>query len=273
MTDPPLKITIPSPPAPVVIGRQFAKGEKAASTRPNLARGDASDSLLVESVISSLSTLGSGRSDRTPLASTLGRKESTKRSASKQPMRRNSQAGYEGGVERHGQANDFVDEEDDDSDDATTPPVPSSQSAAQHLHQHQQHSGPASSITSPVSTTNIKLPDLSSTQRNRNPSSSSHHHPGRLPLHSRHSSHHSTHSTNGFRSQQSRRHQTSSITSTRSAEATQHPFPTPGTKKGPGGGLFDEWQSVEEKRLEEDEKKEKHWRRWGPYVSERQWVS
>ena len=27
----------------------------------------------------------------------------------------------------------------------------------------------------------------------------------------------------------------------------------------------------EEKRLEEDNQKKKHWRRWGPYLSERQW--
>lgn len=29
----------------------------------------------------------------------------------------------------------------------------------------------------------------------------------------------------------------------------------------------------EEKRLEEGRLKEKHWKRWGPYLSERQWVS
>ena len=32
-------------------------------------------------------------------------------------------------------------------------------------------------------------------------------------------------------------------------------------------------RSNEEIRLEEDDRKERHWRRWGPYVSERQWVS
>lgn len=31
--------------------------------------------------------------------------------------------------------------------------------------------------------------------------------------------------------------------------------------------------TAEEKRLEEDKKKQKFWRRWGPYMSERQWVS
>ena len=65
---------------------------------------------------------------------------------------------------------------------------------------------------------------------------------------------------------------TTSLSSTRSFEATNHPFPTPGqkfTKTQP----FQDWKSVEEKRLEEDERKEKHWKRWGPYLSERQWVS
>lgn len=33
------------------------------------------------------------------------------------------------------------------------------------------------------------------------------------------------------------------------------------------------WSTVEEKRLDEDLKKENYWRRWGPYLSERQWVS
>src|SRR5258706_15647190 len=30
---------------------------------------------------------------------------------------------------------------------------------------------------------------------------------------------------------------------------------------------------AEKRRLEEDEKREKHWRRWGPYLSERQWAT
>ena len=29
--------------------------------------------------------------------------------------------------------------------------------------------------------------------------------------------------------------------------------------------------TAEEKRLEEDKEKKGHWRRWGPYLSERQW--
>lgn len=31
--------------------------------------------------------------------------------------------------------------------------------------------------------------------------------------------------------------------------------------------------SAEERRLEEDANKERYWRRWGCYLSERQWVS
>ncbi|KAI5123649.1 hypothetical protein M0805_001682 [Coniferiporia weirii] len=33
------------------------------------------------------------------------------------------------------------------------------------------------------------------------------------------------------------------------------------------------YDGVERYRLEEDEKKEKHWKRWGPYLSERQWAT
>lgn len=31
--------------------------------------------------------------------------------------------------------------------------------------------------------------------------------------------------------------------------------------------------TIEERRLEEDAKKQRYWRRWGCYLSERQWVS
>lgn len=33
-----------------------------------------------------------------------------------------------------------------------------------------------------------------------------------------------------------------------------------------------EYQGVERYRLEQDQKRERHWKRWGPYVSDRQWV-
>lgn len=33
------------------------------------------------------------------------------------------------------------------------------------------------------------------------------------------------------------------------------------------------YEGVERHRLDQDEQKERHWKRWGPYLSERQWVS
>lgn len=33
-----------------------------------------------------------------------------------------------------------------------------------------------------------------------------------------------------------------------------------------------DYESVERYRLLQDERKERHWKRWGPYLSERQWV-
>lgn len=36
--------------------------------------------------------------------------------------------------------------------------------------------------------------------------------------------------------------------------------------------LGNRYTSVEEWRLEQDAKKAAHWKRWGPYLSERQWV-
>jgi hypothetical protein len=37
--------------------------------------------------------------------------------------------------------------------------------------------------------------------------------------------------------------------------------------------LHSRMHSAEERRLEEDANKERYWRRWGCYLSERQWVS
>ena len=34
-----------------------------------------------------------------------------------------------------------------------------------------------------------------------------------------------------------------------------------------------EYLTEEEKRLREDRKREKYWKKWGPYVSERQWAT
>lgn len=35
----------------------------------------------------------------------------------------------------------------------------------------------------------------------------------------------------------------------------------------------DEYRSREEERLREDRERKKYWKRWGPYVSERQWAT
>jgi len=39
--------------------------------------------------------------------------------------------------------------------------------------------------------------------------------------------------------------------------------------------VFDnhEYLTAEEKRLKEDRKREKYWKKWGPYVAERQWAT
>ncbi|TNY23091.1 Six-hairpin glycosidase-like protein [Rhodotorula diobovata] len=100
-----------------------------------------------------------------------------------------------------------------------------------------------------------------SMQRNRNPSASAYSHPGKLPY--------GRNKNSGGGPPKAR---SPSMTSQRSVEATSHPFPTPGLKKQ-DGFQFDQWKSLEEQRLDEDERKEKHWKRWGPYVSERQWAT
>lgn len=248
--NPPLKIALPTPVAPVILGKEFSKlavedddDRSVRARRPSVSRAGANAATL--SPAAGIAAEERESRSTTPMPIT---KKETKRSSSKQPVRRNSQAGYEGGVERHGQANDFVDEDDEAStDDDSKRPTPRR---------------PEVNVA--------KFPDLArGHNRNRNPSASSHQHPGRLPLHAKPAS---RHSTGGFKSQQSQpSRRASSITSTRSAEANQHPFPTPGLKLGPDG-IADEWQSTEEARLDEDGRKEKHWKRWGPYVSERQWV-
>ena len=36
--------------------------------------------------------------------------------------------------------------------------------------------------------------------------------------------------------------------------------------------LGDEYKGVEKYRLKQDDERKKHWKRWGPYLSDRQWV-
>lgn len=37
--------------------------------------------------------------------------------------------------------------------------------------------------------------------------------------------------------------------------------------------LGDDYKGAERYRLEQDNSRKKHWKRWGPYLSDRQWVS
>lgn len=37
--------------------------------------------------------------------------------------------------------------------------------------------------------------------------------------------------------------------------------------------LGNDYKGAEKYRLQQDGKKERHWKRWGPYLSDRQWVS
>jgi hypothetical protein len=257
--NPPGKIDIPAMPP---TAREFARADRSIR-RASVSEMNAAESHLANSVNASLAQ--GTRSGRTPAVPTT--KKESKRSSSKQPIRRDSEAGYEGGEERHGQANDFIDEDDYNSDEPAAPKLASTEE--QFARQNRSEDTTASSAPALRPVTNTKFPDLSSAQRNRNPSASIHQHP-RLPVHGKNSSS-GARNHSGFRSQQShQRNQASSVTSTRSVEATQHPFRTPASKET--DGLFDEWQSVEEKRLDEDGRKERHWKRWGPYVSERQWV-
>ncbi|GAA5972004.1 hypothetical protein JCM11641_002452 [Rhodosporidiobolus odoratus] len=194
--------------------------------------------------------------------------------------------GYEGGVERHGQANDFVD--NDDSDDPTsksglrpTPVVRTSSNGNGNGVKAKDHAAGGASVkvqaasrNSPKQHEEIKnslpanFPDPESVarsmQRNRNPSMSSGQHPSRLPY---------GRSKSQLGQQQGRPQRSPSVSSLRSVEATSHPFPTPGVKHQNGFDFDTTWKSVEEKRLEEDEAKEKHWKKWGPYLSERQWAT
>lgn len=37
--------------------------------------------------------------------------------------------------------------------------------------------------------------------------------------------------------------------------------------------MIDEYLGAEEKRLKEDRERKRYWKRWGPYVAERQWAT
>ncbi|GAA6016923.1 hypothetical protein JCM8202_004482 [Rhodotorula sphaerocarpa] len=220
-----------------------------------------------------LTTSSANRSGTSPVPPPVGAGKAGKQSKASTQNEADDQ-GYEGEVESHRRAGSGAAQgaDDDDSDDTATeqgnaggarrpalnkrgdsgaiqghdfiePPPPGrlprqqQQSDGQRQQQHEQENP---------------------TQRNRNPSQASHAHPT-LPLRP---------GKNGGGAKV----RSSSISSARSVEATSHPFPTPGIKQN-NGFQFDKWKSVEEQRLDEDERREKHWKRWGPYLSERQWAT
>ena len=66
---------------------------------------------------------------------------------------------------------------------------------------------------------------------------------------------------------------------------TQHPKPGPSTpvandstvppkkyRDKVAAELGAKYESVERHRLLQDERKDRHWKKWGPYLAERQWV-
>ena len=83
------------------------------------------------------------------------------------------------------------------------------------------------------------------------------------------------HGSQPVRGESHRNHQrsntgNSSINSSKRDKENMRPFPTPGQKEQ--RNPFEEEKSFEETRLLEAEEKTRHWKRWGPYLSERQWV-
>ncbi|GAA6002478.1 uncharacterized protein JCM10292_007687 [Rhodotorula paludigena] len=216
----------------------------------------------------------------TPPITTSSAQRPLGRSGTVKSSRRTSDdQGYEGGVERHGQANDFVDADDSDDSSPQSRPEPAKRTSSGDVKARDHAVGGASTKPQPSSRNsqqaheNIRatlpsnFPDPESVQRsmlrNRNPSMSAYTHPGKLPY---------GRSPNKPANGSSQKPRSPSMSSLRSVEATSHPFPTPGIKQT-DGFEFDKWKSIEEQRLDEDERKEKHWKRWGPYVSERQWAT
>ena len=56
-------------------------------------------------------------------------------------------------------------------------------------------------------------------------------------------------------------------TFTQTTGATQRPY-----RERLAQRLGDEYSGAEKYRLREDDERKKHWKRWGPYLSDRQWV-
>lgn len=99
--------------------------------------------------------------------------------------------------------------------------------------------------------------------------------PGQKPNGSQYNDAYAVHGQQPIRRQHHNRTETTdslaSSASKRYEDKNMRPFPTPGAKEA--RNPFEEDKSYEEIRLDEAEAKKKHWKRWGPYLSERQWVS
>jgi uncharacterized protein YciW len=57
------------------------------------------------------------------------------------------------------------------------------------------------------------------------------------------------------------------FTQARGSEAERRPY-----RERLAEQLGDEYKGAEKYRLREDDERKKHWKRWGPYLSDRQWV-
>ena len=60
---------------------------------------------------------------------------------------------------------------------------------------------------------------------------------------------------------------TTENTFTQATEAERRPY-----RERLAQQLGDEYKGAEKYRLREDDERKKHWKRWGPYLSDRQWV-
>ena len=200
--------------------------------------------------------------------------------ASEAPSSDDDEGGYEGGTEKE--------RFDEDSDDPRSP----AGKASHAMHARDQTlMGPSrdSSVeatprppSSNASTAKLNGISSSTTNTKTYPPGSSDSLHADYYNHSRYSSADSTFVPPHF---------SRTASTARSDFASSRPFPTPGLREHPAlprsassarssshasarpePEAFD-FKSVEEKRLEQDGRKEMHWKRWGPYLSERQWAS
>lgn len=217
-----------------------------------------------------LTTSGASRNSSnasSPAATSTGKPGASTKPSKQARNEANEDRGYEGEIETRGTGGD-ADDSDDTMTGRSTGRRPTlnkrGDSGVVHGVDHaeqgrnglQQQPGQSQGRQQQLDEQEHPLSEHLS-RKNRNPSQASHAHPT-LPV-------------RPGRHAPSAKGRSPSVSSARSVEATSHPFPTPGIKQN-NGFQFDKWKSVEEQRLDEDERREKHWKRWGPYLSERQWV-